>query len=180
MDIIKVLRVISKEFSALNIQYAVIGGFAMNALGLARSTVDIDFLVLAQDTPKLNTLLESLGYSCVYKTENVSQYTSASHELGEIDVLHAFRSASIKMLKRSRTVSLFNDTIVLKVLAPEDLIELKLQASLNDKTREMREMADIHAIMERFKSKMAWEIIEEHFNLFEQQSLFRELREKYV
>jgi len=100
MDIIKVLSILAKEFSALDIQYAVIGGFAMNALGLARSTVDIDFLILAKDTPKLNSMLESLGYSCVYKTENVSQYTSSSNELGEIDVLHAFRSSSIKMLNQ--------------------------------------------------------------------------------
>jgi len=179
MDIIKVLGILSKEFSAHKIRYAVIGGFAMNALGLARSTIDVDFLVLAQDTPKLNTLLESLGYSRVYKTENVSQYTSASHELGEIDVLHAFRDASLKMLERSRTVSILNETIVLKVLSPEDIIGLKLQASLNDKTRALREMSDINMIMERFKDKLDWGIIEEHFNIFEQQTLFRELREKY-
>jgi predicted nucleotidyltransferase len=179
MDIIKVITILSKEFSDRNIQYALIGGFAMNALGMARSTVDIDFLVLAQDTPKLNIFLESLGYSCVFKSENVSQYISSSHELGEIDVLHAFRSASLKMLKRSRTVSLFNNTIALKVLLPEDLVGLKLQASLNDKSRELRELADIHTILERFKGAVSWEIIEEHFNLFEQQLLFRELKEKY-
>jgi len=76
MDIIKVTSILSKELSARKIQYALIGGFAMNALGVARSTVDIDFLVLGQDVPKLNTLLESLGYSRVFKSENVSQYTS--------------------------------------------------------------------------------------------------------
>lgn len=179
MDIIKVIEILSKELSALNIQYAVIGGFAMNALGLTRSTVGIDFLVLAQDAKKLNTLLESLGYACVFKTENVSQYTSSSQELGEIDVLHAFRSASLKMLDRSRTVSLFNNKIIIKVLLPEDLIGLKLQASLNDKTRSTREIADIDMIMEHFKDEMNWEIIEEHFNLFDQQSFFQELKEKY-
>jgi len=97
MDIIKVLGILQKSFLPLIFSMCYCG-FAMNALGLARSTVDIDFLILAKDTPKLNSLLESIGYSCVFKTENVSQYTSSSNELGEIDVLHAFRSSSIKML----------------------------------------------------------------------------------
>jgi hypothetical protein len=179
MDIIKVLGILAKEFSALDIQYAVIGGFAMNALGLARSTVDIDFLILAKDTPKLNSLLESLGYSCVFKTENVSQYTSSSNELGEIDVLHAFRSSSIKMLNRTRQVSLFHGTILINVLSPEDLVGLKLQALVNDDTRAMREMADIHAILDRFRSEIYWNVVEEHFKLFDKHLLFKELKEQY-
>lgn len=122
MDILKVLSILSKEFAAKDIHYALIGGFAMNALGIVRSTLDIDFLILSEDNPKLQSLLESIGYKCVYKTDNVSQYTSPSNLLGEIDVLHAFRNASLKMLGRSRRIKLFNGDISLNVLSPEDVI----------------------------------------------------------
>lgn len=179
MNLIKVLGILSKEFESHDIHYAVIGGFAMNALGLVRSTLDLDLLMLAEDTPKLNKLLEAMGYACVYKTENVSQYTSPSDDLGEIDVLHAFRKTSLKMLKRSTKKILFNGEITLNVLIPEDLIGLKLQALMNDEGRKPRELADIQMIMERFRDTIDWNIVKEHFDIFNQQELFLKLRERY-
>jgi len=179
MDILKMLGILPKEFAKYDIHYAVIGGFAMNALGMVRSTVDLDLLVLAEDTPQLQKLLETLGYSCVYKTENVSQYTSPSQALGEIDVLHAFRAASLRMLKRCRKISLFNDTINLNVLCPEDIIGLKLQALVNDESRKEKELSDIHLLMAHFKDGLAWDIIKEHFDLFEQRALFQSLKARY-
>jgi predicted nucleotidyltransferase len=179
MDLIKVLTIISKEFETNSIHYAIIGGFAMNALGLVRSTIDIDLLVLAQDTPKLHAFLTSLNYNRVYHSENVSQYVSPSNDLGEIDVLHAFRSVSLKMLSRSKNVSLCNNSIELKVIAPEDLIGLKLQALVNDETRREHELADIRMILKHFADHLDWTIIEDHFILFNQQPLFKQLKERY-
>jgi hypothetical protein len=179
MDISKVLGILSKEFNSHNIKYAVIGGFAMNAMGLVRSTIDLDLLVLTEDTAKLKTLFESLGYKCAYKTENVSQYTSPSQDLGEIDLIHAFRPVSLKMLERSKKISLLNGTISINVLSPEDIIGLKVQAFSNDESRKMRELEDIHLIMKQFNKELDWKLIEQHFDLFEQKNLFTELKEKY-
>lgn len=179
MDIIKVLSILSKEFKAKDIHYAVIGGLAMNLLGLTRTTIDLDLIVLSEDTLKLKKLLESLGYSCVYTSENVSQYTSSSQMLGEIDIIHAFRSASLKMLKRCKHVPVFNNTFLLDVLMPEDIIGLKLQALVNDEDRRIRELADIEMILSHFKNDIQWDIIEDNFNIFDQKPLFEELRKKY-
>jgi hypothetical protein len=179
MDILKVLSILSREFEKHELHYAVIGGFALNALGLSRSTIDLDFLVLAEDTTKLQKILELLSYSCVYKSQNVSQYTSPSREMGEIDVLHAFRAASLKMLKRARKLSLFNNTIDLYVLCPEDITGLKLQAMMNDESRKERELADIQLLMEHFNTTLDWEIIKEHFDIFEQNNLYETLKGRY-
>lgn len=179
MDILKVLNIISREFEKHELHYAVIGGVALNALGLARSTVDLDFLVLAEDTPKLQKILEQLSYNCVYKSQNVSQYTSSSSEMGEIDVLHAFRSASLKMLKRAKKVYLFNNSINIYVLCPEDIVGLKLQAMMNDDSRKERELSDIQLLMEHFNTTFDWDIVKEYFNIFEQKKLFEKLKKRY-
>lgn len=50
---------------------------------------------------------------------------------------------------------------------------------MNDAERKTREMADIEMILERFKHNINWDIIEEHFNLFGQQALLKELKEYY-
>lgn len=41
MDFIKVLNLILKSFTEEDIQYALIGGFAMGAWGIMRSTVEL-------------------------------------------------------------------------------------------------------------------------------------------
>jgi hypothetical protein len=46
-------------------------------------------------------------------------------------------------------------------------------------SRAMREMADIHALLERFKAEINWNIVEEHFALFDKHALLKELKEKY-
>ena len=46
MDFIFVFEYVLKEFQKENIDFAIIGGFALQAHGLARATQDIDFLVV--------------------------------------------------------------------------------------------------------------------------------------
>ena len=123
--------------------------------------------------------MEGLGYKSAYKSEDVSQYASAVKIFGEVDFLHAFRSASIDMLARAVEKKVFNGEVKIKVLKPEDIIGLKLQAAENDKSRSAKEFADIEALMVYHKGKLDWGLIEEYFNLFERGKKFSELRQKY-
>ena len=179
MDFEKVLPLIIKEFEKNNVRYALIGGFALGLLGVSRATVDIDFLVERDDIDKVENILQKFGYKCVYKTENVSQFVSGLKPFGEIDFLHAFREISKKMLKRAKTVKVFEGKIKLKVLLPEDIIGLKVQAIENDPSRYEKEMWDIKAIMERWKRKINWEIVKEYFLLFSREKEFLELKKRY-
>jgi len=49
----------------------------------------------------VDTIMTEMGYECRYRTENVSQYISPLKVFGEVDFLHAFREASLKMLGRA-------------------------------------------------------------------------------
>ena len=91
MDFKQVLFLIVEEFEKERVQYAVIGGFAMGALGIIRATADLDFLVHVEDQFKIDKIMKHYGYRCRYQSENVSQYISDLALFGEIDFLHALR-----------------------------------------------------------------------------------------
>ena len=46
-----ILNLIIERFNEEQVCYVLIGGFAMGALGIFRSTIDLDFLVHCDDLP---------------------------------------------------------------------------------------------------------------------------------
>ncbi|MEW5817800.1 MAG: nucleotidyltransferase family protein, partial [Spirochaetota bacterium] len=74
MDFAKVLGRLLSDFEREKITYALIGGFAMGALGIVRATMDLDFLVKKDDLKAVHEIMNSHGYNLLYKSENVSQY----------------------------------------------------------------------------------------------------------
>lgn len=179
MDFEKVLKILTKEFSEENIRYALIGGFAMGALGIVRSTMDLDFLIDVNDLPKADVILKKHDYTCAFKSENVSQYVSRINTMGEIDFLHAFRKPSLAMLDRAKNVSVLDRTLSIRVLNPEDIIGLKLQALVNDASRKNREYADIEAIVGHYRETLDWDLIKDYFSLFGQEEQFMVLKVKH-
>ena len=179
MDFGKVLTILAKEFSEEKVRYALIGGFAMGALGIVRSTMDLDFLIDLNDLPKADAILKKYDYTCVFKSENVSQYVSRINTMGEIDFLHAFRKPSLSMIDRAKDLAVFDRKLSIRIVSPEDIIGLKLQALVNDASRENREYADIEAIVSHCGMKLDWNLIQDYFSLFGQEDKFRDIREKY-
>ena len=179
MDFEKVFEILLKEFKKEKIQYALIGGFAMGAHGILRATIDLDFLIDSQDIPKIKKIMSQYNYKCVFETENVSQYVSDLDVFGEIDFIHAFRTASLSMIKRSKELPIFNGKFRIHVVNPEDIIGLKLQALINNPSRENRGYADIEDIMDYFKDNLNWSLIKEYFSLFERKDKYQELAKKY-
>jgi len=179
MDFKATLEIILKDFLRGNIRYGLIGGFALGALGLARTTVDLDFLVRREDMPKVDAIMKSHGYECAYRSENVSQYISPLKIFGEIDFLYAFREISVKMLERAKELDIFEGKLKIKVLCPEDIIGLKVQALANNPDRETLDYLDIESLMERYKKDLDWGLLEEYFKLFELEKEFQGLKAKY-
>jgi hypothetical protein len=179
MDFKKVIEIILKNFQAQAIDYAFIGGFALGALGIVRSTVDIDLLVQQKDLPKIDAILFAHGYRLGYRSENVSQYLSEVKPFGSIDLLHAFRQRALAMLRRARKIPVFEGQYEIPVVIPEDLIGLKLQAEMNDPKRKTLDDADIELLMERFHTSLDWQLVEEYFELFGVQEYFNRLKAKY-
>jgi len=114
-----------REFNTQDINYAMIGGFALGFWGVTRATIDMDFLLLLDDSTRAEKILIKHGYRCNHKKENVAQYVSDSTHYGSIDMLFDFRVISRNMLARSVVVDVM-ENVTVKPLVPEDIIGLKL------------------------------------------------------
>lgn len=178
MDLKKALRLIVAEFQKKDVNYAIIGGFAMGALGIPRSTIDLDLLVPADSLQKIEAIMLALGYKKVFSSENASQYVSPSAEMGEVDFLHAFRPISIKMLADAEVIPVFGKEASVKVLKAEDIIALKLQSINNNPARLAKDNSDIEELMK--SRSLDWEILKAYFELFGLEKRFLELKTKYA
>ncbi|MGQ9623625.1 MAG: nucleotidyltransferase [Candidatus Caldatribacteriaceae bacterium] len=123
--------------------------------------------------PKVDEVLENLGYECRYRSENVSQYVSPLKAFGNIDCLYAFRIASLNMIERAEEREIFGGAIKVKAARPEDLIGLKLQAMRNDSSRREQDLADIRALVALWSPKLDWSLIEEYARVLEMEEVYR-------
>jgi len=176
MDLRRVLSALVDGFLAEGVEYALIGGFALGLWGVQRATVDLDFLVHRDSLPAIDRIMAGLGYTCRYRTDNVSQFLARDVQLGEVDYLHAFRAASVEMLASAVERSVFGGDLRVRVLRPEDLIGLKVQALHNDPRREPLDAADIRELMALHGEALDWPRVEAYFALFGREGLYRHLR----
>ena len=151
----------------------------MGALGAARATADLDFLVHRDDMQRVHVMLEQLGYRRIHHSENVSQYDNADAAWGSLDFIHAFRPLALEMLERALKKPLLKGRCILRVLRAEDVIGLKIQALTNDPARRMRELADIESLIEANQQSLDWERLKSYFDLFELQTVYADLKSRF-
>jgi hypothetical protein len=177
-----VFQQVIKSFEVENLEYGLIGGFALGVMGILRSTIDMDLLLLVDDLDKADRILTNCMYKRDYTSENVSQYSSDIKELGHIDIIHAFRQLSKEMLARKTKFTVF-DKYTVSVLLPEDIIGLKIQAIANDPSREPFDFQDMRLLLEyktRKKQPIDWDLLLDYFSLFNRQDLLNKLREEFT
>ncbi len=166
-------------FERLQIRYAVIGGFALGVLGAPRQTMDLDFLVRRDDLSKLDAALSDLRYTCLFRSDNVSQFRHDDPAWGSLDFIHAFRKVSLTMLDRAEIRMVSGGRVRLRTARPEDVIGLKVQAMFNDPERRLQEQRDIEALMGRHGARLDWNRVEELYGVFGLEAEAKALREKF-
>ncbi len=166
MDLERALRELAERFHERGVRYGLMGGYAVAIHGHPRTTVDLDFLVDRADLKKVDTILLGMGYDLVHRSENVSQFVSSEKDAGEIDFIHAFRQASMRMLDRAEEAELFAEGPSVRVLAVEDVIGLKIQAMANAPHRRSHDLADIQHLVEVHRTSIDWELLEDYCDLF--------------
>lgn len=178
MEFKTVISSLLKGFGEYRIRYGLIGGFALGLWGVGRATVDLDFLIHRKDLEKVDKVMRGLGYECKFKSENVSQYVSSVKIFGEVDFLHAFRQASLEMLERAAEREIYGGELKIRVLKPEDLIGLKLQAIKNNPSRKGIDLADIKALASVQRGKLDWPLIKKYAEILEAEEMLKEFREE--
>ena len=178
MDFDKVFKFILTDFSSHQINFALIGGFALASWGYPRSTLDIDFLLDKDDLPKVKSQMTALGYDIAHESEEVITFQSKLTPLGLVDFLLAHRHYTKGMLARAKEQSILDERHKIKVVTAEDLIGLKVQASSNDPHRYHQDMADIEAIIRENYTSLDFKLIKEYFAIFKREKDLEAILEK--
>ena len=167
MDFKHTFEIITHSFEKENLKYAIIGGFALEAAGVTRATMDIDLLVLANDKNIIKPIMISNGYDLVFESKEVITFIGSNDSLGRVDFLLAHRKYTLAMLERAQKRSVLQGRTEIYVVDPEDLIGLKIQAVANDRHRFNQDMADIQMIITSKSETLNFNRIKEYFELFD-------------
>ena len=166
MDFTSVFEYLFKEFQKEKVDFAIIGGFALQAYGLARTTQDIDFLVLVDNKDKVKDIMTKGEFNLLHESNDVLSFVGSRPVLGRVDFLLAQRKYTNEMLKRAVEKNVFDGQFKVKFIKIEDQIGLKVQASSNDPTRYHQDMADVEELIKNNQSVLDMNIIKEYFSIF--------------
>ena len=120
----------------------------------------------------------SFGYELVNESEDILNFVDKMRELGKVDFLLAHRQYAKKMLERAEECDILDRKFRVKSVTPEDLIGLKVQASVNDPTRYNQDMADIETLLRICREQLNMDRISEYFKLFEKEDDLKKLLKK--
>ena len=141
LDLYEEFSLLVNEFENSSIEYALCGGLAVSVHGFVRATIDIDFVVLAEDIDKIWNLVRRLGYLVEAVPMVMSKgmikiyrYTKIEQDSGDFISLDCLvLSEELNSLWDKRERLPFENGFV-KVLNKSALIELKmLRNSFQDK-----------------------------------------------
>ena len=177
------LRKLVEVFEECKIPYAVLGGLAIPAYGVPRSTVDVDIGLVVGEEGKTQEFIQKLGARKVVafekpKPEYTMVYMSDRENL--VDVELWFKPDGItwdeETLRRRWKVAFkfAKKRFEAYILSPEDFIVNKLAR----KDRSARDEEDVVGVMASSKGKIDWRYLARRAKGAGVEDLVLELREK--
>ncbi len=147
MDFATVLGVVSGFLEEKGFRYAVIGGVALAAYGLPRTTLDLDFIVESTVQDDLIRFVESQGYETRHRSSGYSNHRHPDYDdWGNLDFVYIGNETSEALFPACRIVTGPGGTRM-PVPKPEHLAALKVQAIKNDPARALQDLADIRYLL---------------------------------
>jgi hypothetical protein len=146
LNIKTIFRSLIDFFKQAEIDYAVVGAFALKAYGYLRATQDVDFLVRGSYQNRIIAFLESLGYETIYRSAGYSNHVHPLANLGRLDFIYVEGETADIILSDAKPLLVLDD-ISVPVVKAEHLIALKVFAMKNDPERSFREMADLQYLI---------------------------------
>ena len=172
MNFTKTFQLLIEFFNREEIDYALIGAFALKAYGYVRATQDVNFLVRRENQPRIIKYLESLGYDTIHKSSGYSSHLHPLLKLGRIDIVYVAGDTADTIFSETKRLLLLEE-IHIPVVKPEHLVALKVFAIKNDPARRLRELADIQYIMSL--SEIDLEEVKSYFEKYGQMDSYEEL-----
>jgi predicted nucleotidyltransferase len=141
MNLQEIIQRVTQTLCQSGIKFLLIGGYAVNYYGYTRNTLDVDFMIAAEDVDKSRKLLKEAGFSNVSDGENVLMFSRPDSSL-RIDFLKTDSDTLNKLLRNAQSVQLFGVTIEIPALL--DLLAMKFFAlGQASHVREDKDVPDI-------------------------------------
>lgn len=169
MNLRATLKLAHNLLDQYGIEHALIGGLALACYGSTRATVDLDLLIYEEKKDKLKSIFKTHGFSLIHESDEVLQFSG----IGYVDIILARRPISQKILRDANT----GGPEEIKFVQAEDLIGLKIQAYVNDSTRELQDKADIQFLIENVPN-IDWDKIKSYADLFSQWEAINKIKNK--
>ena len=138
-------KILTGFLSDNNIEFSIIGAYALYAYGYIRATKDIDFITKLENQAKIVQYLESIGFETLNKSEGFSNHIHNIDSI-RIDIVYVDNKTADIILKDSKK-KIILENLELPVVSPKHLIALKLFAIKNEPSRKNKELADIKELV---------------------------------
>jgi hypothetical protein len=174
-DFAKTLKLLLDFLTRNGFDYALIGGFALNAYGRARQTDDIDFLLRDRDSGKTVNFLESIGYQTLNRTEAFSNHEHPLSGFSRVDFLYVNGDTADTIFREVREFPVLTNLRV-RVVKPEHLIALKLFSMTANPERSALDREDLAHLLRQ--EGLDREEIRKYFLKYSTLDLLKELEGK--
>ncbi len=173
MTIREQFELVTTFFERENIEYALIGAYALHAYGYTRATKDVDFIVAAKHQSQIVAYLGSLGFDAIHRTDGFSNHVHPI-DATRIDMVYV-DDTTARFIFADSSRRLVLDGLTFPVVGPVHLITLKLFAMQNDPDRRFKELADIKEIIKRTNPDR--QVIRELFKKYGQEAYIGDIIE---
>ena len=160
MDFAGELAATASELERLGARWAVIGGVALAALGMPRTTLDLDLACDADAQDGVVAFLESRGFATLHRSPGYSNHLHAEPRRGRIDVVYVRAETADQLFAGCRQLA-GPAGLSMPVPRPEHLAAMKVLAMRNDPSRTFQELADIRFLL--LDPAVDRELVREHF-----------------
>lgn len=136
-----ILSVAAQELPNAGVDCLLIGGFAVNHYGYSRSTLDVDFMILADDLDRVRRVMMSAGFGNVSVQDSVVFFSAGEGE-PRVDFLRVSGETMRKLLANAVTIDIRG--YALRVPAIKDLLAMKIFALAQNTARRMgKDLPDV-------------------------------------
>lgn len=140
------LGAVSGFLEERGVNFAVIGGVAIVAYGLPRTTLDLDFIVESSAQDDLIRFLESQDYKTLHRSSGFSNHQHSNPAWGNLDFVYIGAETSREIFAACRIVTGPGGRPI-RVPKPEHMAALKVNAMKNDPARTFQDMADVRFLL---------------------------------
>lgn len=153
-------------------RFALVGGLAMAAYGLPRTTLDLDLVVDGACQEELVRHMASLGYETLHRSAGYSNHAHPEPRMGSVDFVYVRGETAEKLFRDVRRVPGPGGESV-PIPSPEHLAAMKVLAMKNDPSRTFQELGDIRHLITAAGAER--DVVREHFVRHGLEERYREL-----